>query len=262
MKLCIVGAGYVGLVTGLCFAEHGNNVVSVDKDSRKVDMLQLGKSQFYEPKIDSMLADNLKKKKISFTSDLNVGMENAEICFICVDTPIAPDTGADISDVVSVANGIGMSMEKPLLAVVRSTVPIGTTLKVKEIISKKLISRNLPGHLISVAFNPEFLREGSALHDFMQPNRIVVGGESEDSIDMLRALYKPFIVNKNSFLSMSLASAELAKYACNSMLATRISFMNELARLAEVVGADLATIQEVMGRNDRIGSKYLQAGIG
>lgn len=262
MKICVIGTGYVGLVTGACFAEVGNDVICVDKNSVKIEALHLGKISFFEPNLDALTLKNVKEGRLRFTKDLAVGLMEAQTCFICVDTPLDGDGNANIANVISVAQETGQTLEKPLIVVTKSTVPVGTTLQVKKIITEALLSRAKPPDWIKVASNPEFLKEGDAVHDFMRPNRIVVGTDSKEVAGVLHTLYAPFMLKQDRFIVMDIQSAELTKYACNAMLATRISFVNDLARLAEKIGADIKKIREAMGRDPRIGPGFLYAGLG
>lgn len=262
MKICVVGTGYVGLVTSVCLADVGNEVIGVDKNADKIELLRSCKSPIFEANIESLLLRNMREGRLRFTRDLQTALRESETCFICVDTPTNADEGSNLTNIVSVATEIGRHMDKELTVILKSTVPIGTTLKVKNIIREKLVSRGMDPGLLSVAYNPEFLKEGDAVRDFLKPDRVVVGAESEEVIGRLRTLFTPFMIKHESFIGMDIPSAELTKYASNSMLATRISFMNELARLAEKVGADISKIRKSMGLDPRIGSDFLYAGLG
>lgn len=261
MKITIVGTGYVGLVTGTCFAEMGTDVCCVDVDARKVAMLQQGNPPIYEPGLEDMLRSNIQKGRISFTTSLKEGIKNAEVVFTAVGTPPDEDGSADLKYVLSVAREVGQNMESYLLVVTKSTVPVGTAKKVRAAIQEELDRRgvNIP---FDVASNPEFLKEGSAIRDFMYPDRIVVGVESEQAREVMARLYRPFTLNAHPVLFMDIPSAEMTKYAANSMLATRISFMNDIANLCELVGADVNSVREGIGSDTRIGSKFLYPGIG
>lgn len=262
MKLCVVGAGYVGLVTGACLAEVGNEVFCIDKNGSKVDKLRSGSVPIFEPGLESLVQKNIKEKRLQFSTDLKAGLSEAVLCFICVDTPPDKNGKADLTNVQLAAQEIGMTMARPLTLVTKSTVPVGTTLKVKAIVTEALLSRGLPDGWVTVASNPEFLKEGSAVQDFLKPDRVVVGSESSVATQTLHALYAPFMHQQDRFIVMDILSAELTKYACNTMLATRISFMNELARLTEKVGADITKIRDAMGRDHRIGPHFLYPGLG
>ena len=261
MKITIVGTGYVGLVTGTCFAEMGTDVCCVDVDARKVGMLQQGNPPIYEPGLEDMLRSNIQKGRISFTTSLKEGIKNAEVVFTAVGTPPDEDGSADLKYVLGVAREVGQNMESYLLVVTKSTVPVGTAKKVRAAIQEELDKRgvNIP---FDVASNPEFLKEGSAIRDFMYPDRIVVGVESEQAREVMARLYRPFTLNAHPVLFMDIPSAEMTKYAANSMLATRISFMNDIANLCELVGADVNSVREGIGSDTRIGSKFLYPGIG
>lgn len=263
MKICVVGTGYVGLVSGTCMADVGNEVCCVDKNKEKVEMLKAGKSPIFEPGLEELVKHNSAEGRLTFTDNLKVGMENAEVCFITVDTPLGGDSRADLSSIVAVAKELGTIIEKPVIVVTKSTVPVGTTMKVKEIISAGLTARALkPSELLSMANNPEFLKEGDAVADFMKPDRVVVGVEKEIVGEKLHSLYAPFMFRRDRFIQMNIQSSELTKYAANAMLATRISFVNELARLCERVGADISDIRLGLGSDPRIGPDFLYAGLG
>lgn len=262
MKLCIVGTGYVGLVTSACFADVGNNVIGVDKNSGKIEALRLGKIPIYEPHLEEIVLKNIRENRLIFTTDLMSGISDADVCFICVDTPPDGDGRAVLTNIVSAAEEMGKCMQKPLIVVTKSTVPIGTTLKLKNVIVEELKKRNKPGNWVKIASNPEFLKEGDAVNDFLKPMRVIVGADSEEVFDILHKLYAPFMLKKDRFIKMDIFSSELTKYACNGMLACRISFMNELARLAENAGADIVKIREAMGSDPRIGPDFLYAGLG
>lgn len=262
MKICMVGAGYVGLVTGACFADVGNNVIIVDKNLGKIEKLRNGKIPIYEPGLETVVNRNVYENRLLFTPNLGVGVESAEICFICVDTPPDKEGNADLTNVFAVAKELGETMNHGLYVVDKSTVPVGTARKVKNIIMEGLKRREKPIEWIEVVSNPEFLKEGDAVNDFQKPSRIVVGADSKEVLDKLHVLYAPFMMKQDCFLGMNIASAELTKYASNAMLASRISFMNEIARVAEHVGADIKKIKEAVGRDPRIGPDFLYAGIG
>ncbi len=261
MKIAIVGSGYVGLVTGTCFAEVGIDVVCVDIDTLKIENLKKGISPIYEPGLDEMIARNVEKEKLSFDTDLASNLADTEVVFIAVGTPPDEDGSADLKYVLDVASTIGKNMTDYILVVTKSTVPVGTALKVRETIARELKLRNLDIDF-DVASNPEFLKEGAAIDDFMRPDRIVVGVESEKAEDIMKRLYKPFTLNGHPVIIMNVPSAEMTKYAANSMLATRISFMNDIANLCEIMGADVNMVRKGIGSDTRIGSKFLYPGIG
>ncbi len=257
----MVGTGYVGLVSGTCFAETGAIVNCVDIDEEKINNLKKGIIPIYEPGLEKMIERNTQKKRLSFTTSIKDSLVDAESAFIAVGTPPDEDGSADLQYVLAVARDIGKYMQQYLVVVTKSTVPIKTSLKVKEAVQAELDKRgvNIP---FDVASNPEFLKEGDAIDDFMKPDRIVIGIESQKAEKIMRRLYKPFLLNNHPILFMDIHSAELTKYAANSMLATRISFMNEIANLCEVVGADVNMVRRGIGSDTRIGSKFLYAGTG
>jgi len=263
MKLCVVGTGYVGLVSGSCLADVGNHVCCVDKDASKIDALRAGKIPIYEPGLEGVVRRNESEGRLFYTTDLAEGLKEAEICFITVDTPPDGDGRADLTNVLAVADGIGKILDHHVVVVTKSTVPVGTTIKVKEVISAGLRNRGLdPSKLLDVASNPEFLKEGDAVSDFMKPHRVIVGVEKDEVAEALHELYSPFMRRQDRFIKMSIQSSELTKYAANAMLATRISFMNEMARLCENVGADVTHIRDGLGGDPRIGPDFLYAGLG
>jgi UDPglucose 6-dehydrogenase len=261
MKISVVGTGYVGLVSGTCFAETGVDVVCVDVDQKKIDMLNNRKIPIYEPGLEDIFIKNIEKDRLKFTNDLGSSLENAAAVFIAVGTPPDEDGSADLRYVLAVAREIGKHMEQYLVVATKSTVPVGTSVKVKNAIQEELNNRgvNIP---FDVASNPEFLKEGSAVEDFLKPDRIVLGTESERAKKVLRRLYKPFILNGHPILFMDITSAEMTKYAANSMLATRISFINEIANLCEILGADIDAVRQGIGSDPRIGNKFLYPGTG
>ncbi|MCM1041255.1 MAG: UDP-glucose/GDP-mannose dehydrogenase family protein [Bacteroides sp.] len=261
MKITIVGTGYVGLVTGTCFAEMGTQVCCVDVDAGKVSMLQQGIPPIYEPGLEDMLRNNIQKGRITFTTSLREGIKDSEVVFTAVGTPPDEDGSADLKYVLGVAREVGQNMDHYMLVVTKSTVPVGTAGKVKAAIQEELDRRGAK-IAYDVASNPEFLKEGSAIRDFMYPDRIVVGVESEQAKDVMARLYRPFTLNAHPVLFMDIPSAEMTKYAANSMLATRISFMNDIANLCELVGADVNSVREGIGSDSRIGNKFLYPGIG
>lgn len=261
MKAVIVGTGYVGLVTGACFAEVGIDVTCIDIDQRKIDNLKKGVSPIYEPGLDEILERNIKKGRLEFSTQLSEHIEGADVIFSAVGTPPDEDGSADLSYVLDVARTIGRNMSHYQLIVTKSTVPVGTASKVREVILEELKKRNLSIDF-DVASNPEFLKEGSAVKDFLLPDRIVVGIASKRAEEILSRLYKPFTLNGHKVIFMDVPSAEMTKYAANAMLAVRISFMNEVANLCETVGADVNMVRQGIGSDPRIGSKFLYSGIG
>jgi UDPglucose 6-dehydrogenase len=261
MKIVIVGTGYVGLVTGTCFAEVGIDVVCIDIDVKKIENLHKGISPIYEPGLDVMIARNMEKGRLQFSTDLPDVVNEADVIFIAVGTPPDEDGSADMKYVLDVARTVGKNMSKHMLIVTKSTVPVGTARKVRQAIQEELNQRNLSIEF-DVASNPEFLKEGDAISDFMKPDRIVVGVESEKAEDIMSRLYKPFTLNGHPVIFMDVPSAEMTKYAANSMLATKISFMNDIANLCEIVGADVNMVRKGIGSDSRIGSKFIYPGIG
>jgi UDPglucose 6-dehydrogenase len=261
MKTTIIGTGYVGLVTGTCFAETGIDVVCVDIDKEKIERLRQGIIPIYEPGLESMVKRNIEKNRLTFSNSISEGLVDTEAIFIAVGTPPGEDGSADLSYVLNVAKEIGMRMNNYLLVVTKSTVPIGTSKKVREIIQHELDTRGIQIDF-DVASNPEFLKEGAAVEDFLKPDRIILGIESEHARKILNRLYHPFLLNGHPIIYMDIPSAELTKYAANCMLATKISFMNDLANLCELVGADINAIRKGIGSDPRIGNKFIYAGIG
>ncbi|MFH1832157.1 MAG: UDP-glucose/GDP-mannose dehydrogenase family protein [bacterium] len=261
-KIVVIGAGYVGLVTGVCFAQKGNSVTIVENNKEKIKALQDGRVPFYEPGLDELVAQNIAAGTLTFVKSISdIMVENPEIIFSCVGTPSLVDGSADLSYVYHMAQEIGENLQEYCLIINKSTVPVGTAKKVKEIIQENLDARRL-AISFDVASNPEFLKEGNALEDFVTPDRVVVGTESQRAEKLLFDLYEPFLTSTDQFLSMNIESAELTKYASNAMLATRISFMNQMANLADKVGADIEAVTKGMGKDKRIGSAFLNAGIG
>lgn len=261
MKITVFGTGYVGLVTGVCFAEMGNNVSCVDIDPNKLKMLRDGKSPIYEPGLDTLLLSNIKSNRITFTDDAKTSVNNADIIFIAVGTPPKEDGSADLQYVLKVADTIAENMNEYKLVVTKSTVPVGTFQKVKTAIEAKLKARGLQLGF-DVASNPEFLREGCAIEDCLKPNRVVIGVESQKAQEILTSLYDPFLKNGNPILTMDPASSEMTKYAANAMLATKISLMNEFSRICEKVGADIEAVRKGIGSDHRIGPHFIYAGVG
>ena len=262
MRICMVGTGYVGLVTAACFAEQGNEVWCVDVDSEKVQQLQNGQIPIFEPGLQDIVKRNAAEGNLHFTTDLAEGVRNSLFIFIAVGTPTLADGSSDLQYVFEVARGIGECMDAYKLVVVKSTVPVGTTLAVDDAIRRELAARQLTDLDFDVAFCPEFLKEGSAVEDFMKPDRIIIGAENSRVAELLKELYSPFNMREPRILTMRVASAELSKYAANAMLATRISFMNELAGYCDLVGADIEEIRRGIGADSRIGSAFLYAGLG
>ena len=261
MKVSIFGTGYVGLVTGSCFAEMGNEVLCVDIDASKVARLQAGEVPIYEPGLTGMVHDNVALGQLRFTTDVVAGIEHGEIIFIAVGTPADEDGSADMQYVLSVANSIGDHMTSEKVIVDKSTVPVGTADQVAQAIEQALKARgeDIPFHVVS---NPEFLKEGAAIADFMKPDRIVVGSSSAQGARLLDQLYAPFNRNHDKIVHMDVRSAELTKYAANVMLATRISLMNELANLADLLGADIEAVRRGIGMDPRIGYHFIYPGTG
>ena len=261
MKRAIVGTGYVGLVTGTCFAEIGVDVTCVDTNSEKIETLKKGIIPIYEPGLEEMVLRNTKSKRLRFTTSLESCLNDVEVIFSAVGTPPDEDGSADLSYVLAVAHTIGRNMNKYKLVVTKSTVPVGTAQKVRNAIQEELDKRGVKIEF-DVASNPEFLKEGNAISDFMSPDRVVVGVESERAKKLMSKLYKPFLLNNFRVIFMDIPSAEMTKYAANSMLATRISFMNDIANLCELVGADVNMVRSGIGSDTRIGRKFLYPGIG
>lgn len=261
MKVTMVGTGYVGLVSGTCFAETGVNVVCVDVDKKKIDNLNQGILPIWEPGLEDMVSRNVAKKKLTFTTSLKDSLEGVDVVFSAVGTPPDEDGSADLQYVLSVAREVGQHMTDYLVIVTKSTVPIGTAEKVRKAIQDELHKRgvNIP---FDVSSNPEFLKEGSAIQDFLKPDRIVVGVDTERAEKVMRKLYKPFVLNNHPVIIMDIPSAEMTKYAANSMLATKISFMNDIANLCEIVGADAKNVRLGIGSDTRIGNQFLYPGAG
>ena len=261
MNIAIVGTGYVGLVSGTCFAEMGVNVTCVDVNQAKIDSLQKGEIPIYEPGLDEMVLRNQREGRLHFTTDLTSVLDDVEMVFSAVGTPPDEDGSADLQYVLAVARTFGQNIKKYTVLVTKSTVPVGTAKKVKAVIQEELDKRgvNIP---FDVASNPEFLKEGSAITDFMKPDRVVVGVESEQAKELMTRLYRPMMLNNFRVIFTDIPSAEMIKYAANSMLATRISFMNDIANLCELVGADVNMVRKGIGSDTRIGSKFLYPGCG
>ena len=261
MKIAIVGTGYVGLVSGTCFAEIGVNVTCVDTNKEKIESLQKGNIPIYENGLEEMVLRNMKAKRLKFTTSLESCLDDVEVIFSAVGTPPDEDGSADLKYVLEVARTIGRNMKQYKLVVTKSTVPVGTASKVRAVIQEELDKRGVTVDF-DVASNPEFLKEGNAISDFMSPDRVVVGVESARAEKLMSKLYKPFLLNNFRVIFMDIPSAEMTKYAANSMLATRISFMNDIANLCEIVGADVNMVRSGIGSDTRIGRKFLYPGIG
>lgn len=261
MKIAIVGTGYVGLVSGTCFAEIGIDVTCVDTNSEKIESLQKGIIPIYENGLEEMVLRNMKAKRLKFTTSLESCLDDVEVIFSAVGTPPDEDGSADLKYVLEVARTIGRNMKQYKLVVTKSTVPVGTAPKVRAVIQEELDKRGVKIDF-DVASNPEFLKEGNAISDFMSPDRVVVGVESARAEKLMSKLYKPFLLNNFRVIFMDIPSAEMTKYAANSMLATRISFMNDIANLCELVGADVNMVRSGIGSDTRIGRKFLYPGIG
>lgn len=262
MNIAIIGTGYVGLVSGTCFAEMGVNVCCIDKDQTKIEALRRGEIPIYEPGLAELVAKNRAQGRLSFYTDLGEVINEVDILFIAVGTPTGEGGEADLQYVFAVAEEIGLLATKHLLVVTKSTIPVGTTDRVEEIIRAGYAKRGLATLELDMANNPEFLKEGAAIKDFMSPDRVVVGYKSDYAKELLHRLYRPFLLNNYRVISMDIHSSELTKYASNAMLATRISFMNELANLAEAIGADISLVREGMGSDKRIGKAFLYPGCG
>lgn len=261
MNIAIVGTGYVGLVSGTCFAEMGVNVTCVDVNEEKINSLKNGQVPIYEPGLDEMVLRNHREGRLNFTTDLTSCLDNVEIVFSAVGTPPDEDGSADLQYVLEVAREFGQNIKKYTVLVTKSTVPVGTAKKVKAVIREELEKRGVDVPF-DVASNPEFLKEGAAIKDFMSPDRVVVGVESEKAKELMSKLYRPFMLNNFRVIFTDIPSAEMIKYAANSMLATRISFMNDIANLCELVGADVNMVRKGIGADVRIGSKFLYPGCG
>lgn len=261
MKIAIVGTGYVGLVSGACFAEMGADVTCVDVDKRKIEMLQKGQIPIYEPGLEELVERNVADGRLHFSTDLGECLDQVKIVFSAVGTPPDEDGSADLRYVLEVAREFGRKINQYTLLVTKSTVPVGTASKVKAAVVEELAKRGVDVPF-DVASNPEFLKEGDAIDDFMKPDRVVVGVESDRAKELMERLYKPFMMNNYRMIFTDVASAEMIKYAANSMLATRISFMNDIANLCEIMGADVNMVRKGIGADARIGSKFLYPGCG
>ena len=261
MKVAVVGTGYVGLVSGACFSEMGNDVWCVDVDAEKIRALQSGVIPIYEPGLQELVHKNTAIGSLRFTTKIEEALETSEICFIAVGTPMGEDGSADLRYVLNVASCIGLHMKRHMYVVDKSTVPVGTYKKVREAVQKELDARG-SDLTFDVISNPEFLKEGSAVADFMKPDRIVIGVDNENAAETMRELYKPHVMNRECFIEMDIASAEMTKYAANSMLATKISFMNEISNICERVGADVNKVRLGIGSDHRIGFAFIYPGCG
>lgn len=261
MKITIVGTGYVGLVTGTCFSEVGIDVTCIDIDAKKIEGLKNGVMPIYEPGLEPMVKTNLEKGRLHFSTDLKDSIHDSEAAFIAVGTPPGEDGSADLKYVLAVAREIGKHMTNYLVVVTKSTVPVGTAKKVKQAVQDELNKRG-SDLKFDVASNPEFLKEGAAIQDFLKPDRIVVGVESQEAKKIMEKLYKPFLLNGHPTIFMDVPSAEMTKYAANSMLATKISFMNDIANLCEIMGADVNMVRKGIGSDSRIGTKFIYPGVG
>ena len=261
MNITVIGSGYVGLVSGTCFAEMGNIVTCVDINKQKIESLKKGIVPIFEPGLAPMVLKNIEKNNLLFSTSLKESIQDAVIVFIAVGTPMDEDGSADLQYVIAVAKEIGQSMTKKPLVVDKSTVPVGTADKVKEVIQKELNKRNVSIEF-DVVSNPEFLKEGDAISDFMKPDRVVIGAETAEAMDIMKQLYSPFFRTHDRFITMDIRSAEMTKYAANAMLATKISFMNEIANICEKVGADANKVRIGIGSDNRIGYSFIYPGVG
>lgn len=261
MKIAVIGTGYVGLVTGTCFAEMGNTVWCVDVDEKKIERLKNGVIPIYEPGLSEMVERNYAAESLDFTTDIKDALEGSEVIFIAVGTPMGEDGSADLQYVLSAAKAIGANMKRYMVVVDKSTVPVGTSEKVRAVIQAELDIRN-SDLTFDVVSNPEFLKEGSAIADCMKPDRIVIGADSERAVKVMQELYKPYVMNTENFIMMDIPSAEMTKYAANSMLATKISFINEISNICERVGADVNKVRRGIGSDRRIGFSFIYPGCG
>jgi len=261
MNICVIGTGYVGLVAGTCFAESGNDVICVDIDSKKVERLNRGEVPIYEPGLEELIKRNREDGRLRFTIDLSMAVKESLICFIAVGTPPGEDGSADLKYVIEAARGIAKNMDGYRVIVDKSTVPVGTAEKVKAAVRTELILRGVD-YEFDVVSNPEFLKEGAAIDDFMKPDRVVIGADNGKAIEIMEELYSPFVRTNKPILIMDVKSAEMTKYAANAMLATKISFINEISNLCELVGADVANVRKGIGSDSRIGFEFLFPGVG
>jgi UDPglucose 6-dehydrogenase len=261
MRIAVIGTGYVGLVTGTCFSDMGNDVWCVDVDEDKIERLKKGIIPIYEPGLSDLVLKNYKAGSLRFTTKIEEALDKANICFIAVGTPMGEDGSADLHYVLDVAKSIGQTMKRHMYVVDKSTVPVGTALKVRDTIQKALNDRG-SDLTFDVISNPEFLKEGTAVSDCMRPDRIVIGADNDDAADVMRELYRHYVLNTDTFILMDVASAEMTKYTANSMLATKISFMNEISRICEQVGADVNKVRKGIGSDKRIGYSFIYPGCG
>jgi len=261
MKIVVIGTGYVGLVTGTCFAEVGIDVVCIDVDTKKIENLKKGIMPIYEPGLEEMVIRNHEKGRLNFSTNLGENIAEADVAFIAVGTPPGEDGSADLKYVLGVAREIGSHITDHIVVVTKSTVPVGTAEKVRKAVQEEISKRSLAIEF-DVASNPEFLKEGAAIDDFLKPDRIVVGVESKKAEEVMRKLYKPFLLNGHPIIFMDVPSAEMTKYAANAMLATKISFMNDIANLCEIMGADVNLVRKGIGSDPRIGNRFIYPGIG
>jgi UDPglucose 6-dehydrogenase len=261
MKIIVVGTGYVGLVTGACFAESGVNVTCVDVDTDKIKQIKDGTIPIYEPGLEALVRSNIEKKRLSFTTDMKEGIEGSEAIFIAVGTPPGEDGSADLKHVLNVAKEIGHIIKQYIVVVTKSTVPVGTSEKIRNTIQAEIDKRD-ESISFDMASNPEFLKEGAAIDDFRKPERIVIGTDNDKTREIMNRLYTPFVLNNHPILFMDIPSAEITKYAANAMLATRISFINEIANLCDILGADINNVRKGIGSDSRIGSKFIYPGTG
>jgi len=261
MRIAVVGTGYVGLVTGTCFAESGVTVTCIDNDKEKIRLLSSGALPIYEPGLDTMITRNTGKNRLFFSSSVSEGIQGAEVIFIAVGTPPGEDGSADLKHVLEVADEIGNSLEGYSVIVTKSTVPVGTSEKIRKRIQTRLDERKV-SFSFDMASNPEFLKEGAAVEDFLKPERIVIGIDNPETGEVMKRLYMPFVLNNHPILFMDIPSAEITKYAANAMLATRISFINEMANLCDLLGADINNVRRGIGSDSRIGNKFLYPGTG
>ncbi len=261
MKIGVIGSGYVGLVSGACFAQMGNIVTCVDIDEKKIENLKQGIIPLYEPGLKEIIQENIKQNTLHFTTDSENAISESKIIFITVDTPMGDDGGADLQYILAVAKDIGKHMQSYVVIVDKSTVPVGTAEEVRKVIQAELNQRGCKLNF-DIVSNPEFLKEGAAIDDFMSPDRVVIGADSEEAIETMRELYAPFMTKNDRFISMDIKSAEMTKYAANAMLATKISFMNEIANICEQVGADVNQVRHGIGSDKRIGYSFIYPGCG
>lgn len=261
MKISVIGTGYVGLVTGTCLADYGNDVYYVDVDEKKIKKLKEGIIPIYEPELEGMVHENYGSGRLRFTTDMKEALDNSEICFIAVGTPMGEDGSADLQYVLSVAKSIGKNMEHHMYIIDKSTVPVGTAKKVRQTVQKELDDRNL-NLSFDVISNPEFLKEGTAVSDCSRPDRVVIGTDNDNAARIMKQLYTPLVKNTEAMIFMDIASAEMTKYTANAMLATKISFMNEISNVCEKVGADINKVRLGIGSDHRIGYQFIYAGCG